>query len=197
MERTLVRFLHKWWPDSLSSCATYVLAEEDYLVPLPCSQQSNGGKIGDSFYRFRSAVRQRTKPNRYNLASVSFSPTLSRPNPTAAPWLASLSFSLYQQRRYEKWTGYLKCREIKTGFSQKRYIQTGSSVTLIGWKFGNTTYVICLSIGPNGGSVAMDSVVHRIVIFPPLLHWCSLWVRSFTSSESELPIFFSSTYNLQ
>jgi hypothetical protein len=68
-------------------------------------------------------------------------------------------------------------------------MQTGSSETLIGWKFGNTTYAICHSIGPNGVSVAMDSVVHRIAIFPPPLHWGSL--RSITFSEFALQIFFT------
>ncbi len=34
-------------------------------------------------------------------------------------------------------------------------MQTGSSETLIGWKFGKNH--LCPSMGPNGGSVAMDS----------------------------------------
>ncbi len=36
----------------------------------------------------------------------------------------------------------------------KRLMQTGSSGSLIGWKSGQT---FCPSLGPNGGSVAMDS----------------------------------------
>ncbi len=44
------------------------------------------------------------------------------------------------QRRYE-WTGDFKCREVKTVFCLKRWMQTGSSGTLIGWKSGQTTYV--------------------------------------------------------
>jgi hypothetical protein len=40
------------------------------------------------------------------------------------------------------------------------------SQTLYGRKFGNTTYVICPSIGPNGGNVAMNSVVHNSHISP-------------------------------
>ncbi len=36
-------------------------------------------------------------------------------------------------------------------------MQTGSSETLIGWKSGQTIYVP-VYMGPNGGSVAMDSV---------------------------------------
>ncbi len=38
------------------------------------------------------------------------------------------------------WTGDFKCREVKTGFCRKRWMQTGSSGTLIGWKSGQTTY---------------------------------------------------------
>jgi hypothetical protein len=37
----------------------------------------------------------------------------------------------------------------------KEIMQTGSSETFIGWKPGKTT---CPSLGPNGGSVAMESV---------------------------------------
>jgi len=40
------------------------------------------------------------------------------------------------------WKGDLKCREVKTGFCQKRSMQAGSSETLIGWKSGNTTFVL-------------------------------------------------------
>ncbi len=109
-------------------------------------------------------------------------------------------------------SGDFKCREVKTGFCRKRWMQTGSSGTLIGWKSGQTTYFplwdrmegawlwtlrrydmngrfpmqggknwilpkeinanrffwdshwleilsnhLCPSMGPNGGSVAMDS----------------------------------------
>ncbi len=38
------------------------------------------------------------------------------------------------------WKGDFKCREVKNGFFRKRWIQTGSSGTLIGWKSGQTTY---------------------------------------------------------
>ncbi len=48
------------------------------------------------------------------------------------------------------WTGDFKGREVKTGFCRNRSMQTGSSGTHIGWKSGQT-------MGPNGGSVAMDS----------------------------------------
>jgi hypothetical protein len=52
----------------------------------------------------------------------------------------------------------LKCREVKTGFCRKRYIQTGYSDShwLEIWKNH-----LCPSIGPNGGSVAMYSVLLR------------------------------------
>jgi hypothetical protein len=64
--------------------------------------------------------------------------------------------------------GDLKCREVKTGFCRKRQMQTGSSETLIGWC--GTTWIgdlkcrevkirknhVCPSMGPNGGSVAVD-----------------------------------------
>jgi hypothetical protein len=39
------------------------------------------------------------------------------------------------------WTGYFKCREVKTGFCRNRSTQTGSSGTLIGWKSGQSTFV--------------------------------------------------------
>ncbi len=39
------------------------------------------------------------------------------------------------------WTGDFKCREVKTGFYRNRWMQTGSSGTLIGWKSGQTTFV--------------------------------------------------------
>ncbi len=39
------------------------------------------------------------------------------------------------------WTGYLICKEVKTGFCLKRQMQTGSSEPLIGWKSGKTTYL--------------------------------------------------------
>jgi hypothetical protein len=55
------------------------------------------------------------------------------------------------------WTGDFKCREVKTGFYWKKWRQTGSSGTLIGWKSGQTSNHFCPSMGPNGGSVAMDS----------------------------------------
>jgi hypothetical protein len=44
------------------------------------------------------------------------------------------------QRRWT-WTGYFKCREVKTRFYRNRSMQTGSSGTLIGWKSGQTTFV--------------------------------------------------------
>jgi hypothetical protein len=37
-------------------------------------------------------------------------------------------------------TGDFKCREVKTGFCRKRWMQTGSSGSLIGWKSSQTTY---------------------------------------------------------
>ncbi len=40
------------------------------------------------------------------------------------------------------WTGYFKRREVKTGFYRNRSMQTGSSGTLIGWKSGQTTFVL-------------------------------------------------------
>ncbi len=39
------------------------------------------------------------------------------------------------------WTGYFKCREVKTGFCRNGSMQTGSSGTLIGWISGQTTFV--------------------------------------------------------
>jgi hypothetical protein len=39
------------------------------------------------------------------------------------------------------WTGDFKCREVKTGFFRKRWMQTGSSGTLTGWKSCQTTFV--------------------------------------------------------
>ncbi len=39
------------------------------------------------------------------------------------------------------WTGYFKCREVKTGFYRNISMQTGSSGILIGWKSGQTTFV--------------------------------------------------------
>jgi hypothetical protein len=51
------------------------------------------------------------------------------------------------------WTEDFKCREVKTGFCRNRSMQTGLSGTLVGWKSGQT----CPSMGPNGGSVDMDS----------------------------------------
>ncbi len=45
-------------------------------------------------------------------------------------------------RRGTTWTGDSKCRkEVKTGFCRKRSMQTGSSESLIGWKFEKTTNV--------------------------------------------------------
>jgi hypothetical protein len=38
-------------------------------------------------------------------------------------------------------TGDFQCREVKTGFCQKKLMQTGSSQTLIGWKSDQTTYL--------------------------------------------------------
>ncbi len=37
-------------------------------------------------------------------------------------------------------TGDFKCREVKTGFFRKRWMQTGSSGTLMGWKSGQSTF---------------------------------------------------------
>ncbi len=48
--------------------------------------------------------------------------------------------TLRHQRRWT-WTGDFKCREVKTGFCRKRWTQTGSSATLIGWKSGQTTFI--------------------------------------------------------
>ncbi len=45
------------------------------------------------------------------------------------------------QRRYDIWKGDFKCGEIKTGFFRNRSMQTGSPGTLIGLKFGQTTYL--------------------------------------------------------
>ncbi len=39
------------------------------------------------------------------------------------------------------WTGDFKCWEVKTGFFRKRWMQTGSSGTLIGCKSGQNTFV--------------------------------------------------------
>jgi hypothetical protein len=44
----------------------------------------------------------------------------------------------------------------KNGFCRNRSMQIGSFGTLIGWKSGQTTYVP-LWVGPNGGSVAVDT----------------------------------------
>jgi hypothetical protein len=55
-----------------------------------------------------------------------------------------IEFREWILRRYDTgttWTGDFKCREVKTGFCRKRWLQTGSSGTLIGWKSGQTTYV--------------------------------------------------------
>ncbi len=46
-----------------------------------------------------------------------------------------------RHRRRWTWTGDFKCREVKTGFCRKRWTQTGSSGTLIGWKSGQTTFI--------------------------------------------------------
>ncbi len=43
-------------------------------------------------------------------------------------------------------------------------MQTGSSGTLIGLKSGQTTYTVSLSVGPNGGIVAMDSVKYVLCV---------------------------------
>jgi hypothetical protein len=39
------------------------------------------------------------------------------------------------------WTGYFKCRKVKTGFCRNRSMQSTSSGTLIRWKSGQTTFV--------------------------------------------------------
>ncbi len=54
--------------------------------------------------------------------------------------LVVLHYRLPSQRRWT-WTGDFKCREVKTGFCRKRWTQTGSSGTLIGWKSGQTTFI--------------------------------------------------------
>ncbi len=48
---------------------------------------------------------------------------------------------LFHRQRRWTWTGDFKCREVKTGFCRKRWTQTGSSGTLIGWKSGQTTFI--------------------------------------------------------
>jgi hypothetical protein len=75
---------------------------------------------------------------------------LAPPHPPSLRLLLAsyLSFSMFQcvagrafwQRRWT-WTGDFKCREVKTGFCRKRWTQTGSSGTLIGWKSGQTTFI--------------------------------------------------------
>ena len=55
-----------------------------------------------------------------------------------------ITFSNFQANRVQRrwsWTGDFKCREVKTGFYRKKWGQTGSSGTLIGWKSGQTTFV--------------------------------------------------------
>ncbi len=52
------------------------------------------------------------------------------------------------------WTGDLKCREVKTGFSRKKWMQTSSSGTLIWLEIWSS--LLFPSPGPIGGSVAMD-----------------------------------------
>ncbi len=47
-------------------------------------------------------------------------------------------FSRILDRGGTTWTGYFKCRKVKTGFFRKRWLRTGSSGTLIGWKSGQT-----------------------------------------------------------
>ncbi len=51
-----------------------------------------------------------------------------------------VSLPIFANRRWT-WTGDFKCREVKTGFCRKRWTQTGSSGTLIGWKSGQTTFI--------------------------------------------------------
>ncbi len=84
------------------------------------------------------------------------------------------SLSYISLRRWT-WTGDFKCREVKTGFYRNRWMQTGSSGTLIGWKSGQTTFV-------------------------PLWDWMEgAWLRSLFSllflyvifSSSGLSVFFS------
>ncbi len=53
---------------------------------------------------------------------------------------ASKTHFRFEPRRWT-WTGDFKCREVKTGFCRKRWTQTGSSATLIGWKSGQTTFI--------------------------------------------------------
>ncbi len=55
--------------------------------------------------------------------------------------LEELRLKMARQLRRWTWTGDFKCREVKTGFFRKRWMQTGSSWTLIGWKSGQTTFV--------------------------------------------------------
>ncbi len=61
-------------------------------------------------------------------------------------WSALISFSKFQFWPPciwggTTWKGDLKCRDVKIGFCRMRWMQTGSSETLIGWKSGKTTYV--------------------------------------------------------
>ncbi len=101
-----------------------------------------------------------------------------------SPRRTGLHWSLFRQnsvlppciwnlpRRYDM-NGRSQMPGGKTGFCRKRWMQTGSSETLIGWKCGKTTFVPLWdrmegrAMGPNGGSMAMDSV-H---VLPPLKIW--------------------------
>ncbi len=66
------------------------------------------------------------------------------PNPPDGPnfpsWMSWLLPHFSLLRRWT-WTVDFKCREVKTGFCRKRWTQTGSSGTLIGWKSGQTTFI--------------------------------------------------------
>ncbi len=55
-------------------------------------------------------------------------------------FLPHRGFELMFSRGGTTWTGDFKCWEVKTGFCRKRWMQTGFSGTLIGWKSGQTTY---------------------------------------------------------
>jgi len=63
-----------------------------------------------------------TRENRFSRQSIS------------QPWISST-------RGGTTWTEDFKCREVKTRFCRKRWMQTGSSGTHIGWKSGQTTFI--------------------------------------------------------
>ncbi len=63
-------------------------------------------------------------------------------------------------------TGDLKCMEVNTGFFRKRLMQTKSSGDSHWLEIWSNHF--CLSMGPNGGAVAMDSGL----IFPSWMGCC-------------------------